>query len=435
MTAGRLMEYVLKFLLVALPIIYLPWAEDPFRHFRENIFQLGAVAAVLLFIYGRLFGGEPGEKKTPVPFEDELALLCVAVGGFLLSLFINGPTPTGITTAANFILGVALYAFFRLAVAPADAGRWIGVFMVPALANALLAILQYTGRDPFFQSLDPIYHNIYRRYLVAGFLDSPNLLAPFVASFLPYFFARFLMEENPARAGTWGVALATAALPVGLSQNLSGAIPAALVLGLMLAYFTWRFFRKGGTALAKLAVSWTLAAIIATAAVAERAAADEDTQILKQWSLNERITQDRACLMMFSQGPLFGKGPGFFYSHFTEYRRAVWLEQAPMRLPDRPATQAHNDYLQLLAEGGMVAFFPVVAVAGILLFSHGRFFYRRIGREPLPLEPHLMGAAGGFWIIALNALGSFPFHVAPLALAAIFWGAVAAMIKYPADEN
>lgn len=436
MTAARLRDFILKGLLFILPVVYLPWAEDPFRHFRENIFQLGAVALLIIFLNERLFGEAEGKAKASALPEEDAALLRLAGGAFVLSLFINGLTPLGMTTAVNFILGVAVYAAFRAAIAPEDAGKWMAVFMAPALLNAVFALAQYAGWNPLFQSLDPQYHNLYRRYLVAGFLDSPNLLAPFVASFAPWFFARFMAAETSGQSAQWGAALVLAIAPVGLSQNLAAAAPLAAVLGAMLVYFTVRFIRQAGPARVKTAAGWIAAALIALAAIQGAAARDADSRLIKQWSVDERTDQNEACFIMFSQAPAFGKGPGFFYSHFMEYRRAVWFSRPPLRLPERPALQAHNDYLQLLAEGGLLTLLPLAALAALWLYHQGRFFLRRIGKPPLPMEPHLMGAAGGFWIIALNAMGCFPFHIAPLAMAAAFWGAAASvMLKYLPDEN
>ena len=62
----------------------------------------------------------------------------------------------------------------------------------------------------------------------------------------------------------------------------------------------------------------------------------------------------------------------------------------------------------------------------MLLLREQFGFFRRILSESEMNQSDLIaiGGVGGFWAIAINGVGNFPFHVAPLAVAAIFWAAL-----------
>lgn len=426
MTILRLREWLLKGMLLMLPVAFIPWADEPFRAFREELFQLAAAGVLLLWLYGRITR-EEGGSLSPCGLKTDIILFACGAGSLLLSLALNGGSHSAVI---NVGLGGVLFLAFYKAITPETAFDWTKLFIFTAVVNGLLAIAQYFGYDPFFQSLDPAFHNLYRRYLVAGFMDSPNMLAPFIASFVPLAYAFFMHETTKGKIIAWTLRPIFLLTVIAFTQNLGALMALGAVMGAMLLYFTLRRPPDGGKGAAlKLGASWAIALLVVAAAATAYARQDDTTRLLKRYSIDERRMQNEASLMMFRGAPLTGKGPGFFYAHFEEYRRALWLDAPPAHLPGRPAHQAHNDYLQLLAEGGLLAAFPFGLLLLLWMYRHGAALLRR-ERAPLPYPrgPLLMGAIGGFWVIALNGVGNFPFHIAPLAVTALFWAAVAAVL-------
>ncbi len=428
MTATRLREWLLKGLLLAVPIAYVPWADEPYRAFREELFQLAGAGVLLLWLYARITRQNEGFPSPRGIITDVILFVCGAAALFL-SLALNGGS---LSAAINVALGGVLFLALYNAIRAETAFEWTKLFIFTAVLNGILGIVQFFGYDPFFQSLDPAFHNVYRRYLVAGFMDSPNMLAPFLASFAPLAFSFFMHETTRNKTIAWtlrGIFLLTA---VSLTQNLGALLPLGAVLGVMLLYFTFRRPSAGGKPAGyKLAATWGIALLVIAVAATAYARQDDTTRLLKRHSMDERRMQNEACLMMFQGTPVIGKGPGFFYAHFEEYRRAVWFDGPPLRLPDRPAHQAHNDYLQLLAEGGLLAAIPFGCLLLFWMYQHGVALLRPERLLPYPLGPLLPGAIGGFWVIALNGLGNFPFHIAPLVVTALFWAVVAAALIKP----
>ena len=436
MNAAGLQKGILAFVIVTVSVLYIPYAEDPFRSFRETALQTACAGLALVWIY-RFFCG--AETRWREGFGNDSAtryaawFFLASCAAFVASLFINGANPAGAVTAVNFMAGGILFASFHSAIGPANARKWIFLFLAAAGVNAALGIMQYAGYDPFFNSLDPAFHSVYRKYLVAGFLDTPNLLAPFLASFIPYLFHRFVAGETMARATVAACAIALLFVPLAMTRNFAAFAGLAAVMAGLLAYYSARALRGGGRW--RLLAAWGVAAAVAVTAFQQYAKEDEISRIIKQYSMDERKTQNRAALMMFGESPLTGKGPGYFYRHFVEYRRAVWFQNPPLRVPDRAAHQAHNDYAQMLAEGGLLTLLPLLAILAVWFFSQARYLWGTVGKPFAPHDAAVIGGGGGFWILAINALGSFPFHVATLAVVALFWAAMSAkMIKYGAHE-
>ncbi|MBI5178762.1 MAG: O-antigen ligase family protein [Nitrospinae bacterium] len=421
---------LLTLLIMGITVLYIPFSDDPFRSFRETLFQ--AVAAGFIFLHLAFPGGNGAAAERNPAFRYALWLFGAAAAGMAASLFINGATPLGAMTAANFLFAGVLFIALYGALTRERSRFWLALFFTAAFLNATLGVTQFFGYDPFFKSMDPSFHSLYHRYRVGGFLDSPNMLAPFLASFAPYLLVVFLIEENGVRAATAGAGLALLLAPVALAKNLAAIAGLAVVMPVLLAWFTLRLKTRRS---ARLALCWLAAAITAVFVFAAYNAEDETTKLLRAHSRDERMAQNRAAMMMFADSPAAGKGPGFFFAHFVEYRRAVWFGHPPLRLPDRPAHQTHNDYAQLLAEGGLLAGLPVFGLLLLWSFLQAKFFRGAWSAATVSArEAALAGSAGGFWIIAVNALGSFPFHVATLAVTALFWGALAArQLEEPAD--
>ncbi len=432
MTAAGLRRWLLMGMLLALPIVYVPWADEPYRAFREELFQLAGAGVILLWLYSRVTRTD-GTPLSPRGVNAGFMLFAIGTAALFLSFALNGGS---LSAAVNVALGGIMFLALYNDITADTAFEWTKRFIFAAVVNGILGIVQFFGYDPFFQSLDPAFHNVYRRYLMAGFMDSPNMLAPFLASFAPLAFAFFMYESARGKMIAWTLRLIFLLTAVSLTQNLGALLPLGGILGAMLLYFTFCCPAAGGKPSGyKLAATWGIALLVIGVAATVYIRQDDTTRLLKRYSMDERRMQNEACLMMFRNAPLTGKGPGFFYAHFEEYRRAVWFDAPPLRLPDRPAHQAHDDYLQLLAEGGLLAAVPFGCLLLFWMYRHVAALTRPKRLLPYPLAPLLPGAIGGFWVIALNGIGNFPFHIAPLAVTALFWAAVAAVLINPPGNS
>lgn len=426
--ATAVFDFLLLLLLVSLPILYLPYGEEPFRQFREMLFHIFMLGIVLAWISraltardGSALDGIMRHRSAVVP----VALFFFSSTAFWLSLILNGSGTLQTGTAINYMLGGILFVAFLDAMGRIGTQKWLPALKLVLLVNAGYGILQYLGFDFLFTSLDPEWHTRYPRYLVAGFMDSPNMLAPLLVSIVPYLFCRFIFGKSAKDVYWPGLFALLILIPVFLSENLAGIIALGAVMAVLLVYFSIHTFRHGKAGALRVGFGWVVALVAIAVGITGYMQSDGGTRVMKKWSMNERTTQYRAAWMMFAESPALGKGPNSFYKHFVEYRRAVWFSNPPVKPPHRTAHQVHNEYLQLLAEGGAITALPVFAILFIFLFRQALFMKKRLDeKEFSPRAIYAIGAAGGFWTIVINGGANFPFHIAPLAVIAIFWAAV-----------
>ncbi|MGD0199880.1 MAG: O-antigen ligase family protein [Bryobacteraceae bacterium] len=111
--------------------------------------------------------------------------------------------------------------------------------------------------------------------------------------------------------------------------------------------------------------------------------------------------------------PLFGCGLGAYESVMARYNTA-----APMNAVDF----AHNDYLQLVAEGGVVCFLPLMA-AVVIIVSTAR---RAAGRARVPASFVALGCLGSLTAILLHSGVDFSLHIPVNALIAAWVAGLAA---------
>ncbi len=116
---------------------------------------------------------------------------------------------------------------------------------------------------------------------------------------------------------------------------------------------------------------------------------------------------------IFLDHPWQGTGIGSYFLFYPAYRLPGELASA--------GTYAHNDYLEFLAEGGILNLGFLLAFAGALFYALYRFLsYRNTAEVPL-LESGRALDAGlvlGVFAITGHALGNFIFYNLPLSLLA-----------------
>jgi O-antigen ligase len=198
-----------------------------------------------------------------------------------------------------------------------------------------------------------------------------------------------------------------------MTGSRSGMAAGLIGMAVLLA-FQWR----GGSASARLAVTGLVAAVMLGATLWAgagtvvtrfgRAASDVGGR-LSVWHDTVRIASDF---------PVFGTGLG-------GYRRAMLVYQTH----DREAlyAQAHNDYLQLLAEGGLFVTLPAVVVVGLLLSAIVRRL--RSGDEDPAVYWIRRGAVAG--LVGMAAQSVVEFSLQMPGNAAMFVALTAIAIHRP----
>jgi len=114
-----------------------------------------------------------------------------------------------------------------------------------------------------------------------------------------------------------------------------------------------------------------------------------------------RLSMWRSALRAFGDAPILGHGAGTFESFYPTYREPAIA---------RKVTYAHQDYLELLAEQGLIGA-AVLAFAGLVLIAMLR---RRLDDEST--RPLAAGIASGLLVVAVHAGVDFPLKIPAIAL-------------------
>jgi O-antigen ligase len=251
----------------------------------------------------------------------------------------------------------------------AVSARWVmGAMFVAGAAEASFGAIQVaTGAGPDFFELQGALRAF-------GHFDQPNPFAGYLTTILPLAACMALCRANPMPF-RW-LALAAAglmALAIGLSQSRGawlGAFVSAVCLLLAWSRWTRRLLipcTLVGVLVLALAVSGALPPAIADRlgqAVAYFGVFDARTvQVTPEnWAVVERMAHWQAGWSMFVDHPWLGVGAGNYAQAYPDYSVGSWLE---------PLGHAHNYYINMLAELGVVG-------AGVLLLLLGIAF-RQLG--------------------------------------------------------
>lgn len=308
----------------------------------------------------------------------DYALLGLAAYSSIHPLFV-GDTPAlaAVQAASLATFSLAAYALRRV-----DRSTTLAALVFLAAAGAVLglvAVFQWT-------------HGHLPRSL---FLDINSHAAFAFASVAAALAAAALARRRGVRVFAGVTLLAAAAswlLARSKGSTLSLAIVALLVLPLVLSRF-----RTRRQAAAVAAVAWALILAAVAAALLKY-----DTGLGGLWStqsIQSRIGMWEKSIEMIRAAPLTGHG-------LANWQHLYHLNWSP-RDTESYGAWAHNDYLQLAAEGGIPL---LLLLAGVLFFATRQAWVRR-ARLSLPQAALLIG----FAVFALHAAVNFIYCNALLA--------------------
>ena len=212
-----------------------------------------------------------------------------------------------------------------------------------------------------------------------------------------------------------------------VSVLLSGARSSVIALAVELVLFgaTLFFFLPGRRS--------TVASSAAVVGVALACFLCLDTgAVLSRWrevadkpdvALGQRLQISKDSLRLFRDHPIFGAGIGAFEIAYTPYQTVI---------TEHAIDYAHNDYVQLLAEGGLIGL--VAAGSALILFI--RLLILRL--------PHFvssqvgwiqLGAAVGVCGLLVNSLSDFNLHIPANAAWFCTIAALATLDRLPASTR
>lgn len=341
--------------------------------------------ALYLLIFLRLRQGVSSFKKTPL---DKLIFSFVALAtiSFIFSIYKHD----SFYTLLRVLAYVGLY-YIILNNFDKPMRNWL-LAIVVGLGFILSAygLLQYFGK---------LEHSWWEpaEFLAATYVNH-NHFAGFLELVIPVSIA--VLMSCPAgrfyRSLGFGVIVAVLFLAFALAQSRAGWISLAISLLVMVVII---FKKTQGQK--KNVFVWFLIAIVLFGGLYikrdvlyKRVKQTTDfTQGEKEASFETRLLMWKATLKMVRDNPLIGVGIGDFDAGYYRYR--------PKELCDQRAVYAHNDYLHMAAEMGILA--PLLMIG--MLFIILKTGLKRNN------DPLILGCSAGVLSLALHGLADFNFHI------------------------
>jgi O-antigen ligase len=334
---------------------------------------------------------------------------------------------------------------------------WSGVAMLGG-AVALIAVAQYFGFN-YTQGLRliPLTQPLVKTEIYST-IGNPNYVAAVLAFLLPIIvvlavsggFARQFVWGRMWTLALWGCA-GVAAVALLLSRSKGGfvaGISGFVVLWLLWGrWMSWPLKRMlmigikyGGIGLLLfLMIGWLLPDVFPGRRLEGAALAQEWEKLSRlSWedpSVKGRLLIWQTAREMIAAHPIIGIGTGTFGAQYQPYRALVFekLQDPASTYPAsepsyNEAGQAHNDYLQLAAENGLVGLGLFVGLV-CLCFFYGWRLLRKCS-SPLLFTPYpfplLCGVLAGMAALLTHAAVDFPLNQPVAAL--LFWLAIGTVL-------
>ena len=405
----RIMVYLIAAFVFSLPLFIWPTVTE--YGYGKTIFAIVGVS-ILLILWG-ISALAKGEWKIRLPL-----LAYPALGLIVVSLLSLINATNGRVVIQSLVLVLFFFLFYLVVSNFVKRKEDVTLILYALLASAFLAslygLLQYLGVMRGAQGghgLGEIISTMGNRNYLGGFLA--YLLFPVV----------ILIVRLRSRI-LRGIAIGLIAFSFGTVMLLqqTGTI-VGLVAAAIAFVVAWAIFRPVEPIKANRVWLIALLVVLVFTFLVEAPSgplnsvvglsADGDSWISRAWAKNAGKTRSWDWWVgweMFKDHPLFGVGMGNYKLNFVPYK-AAFLSTPQGSSYDfyiPRAAQAHNDYVQVVAEMGVLG---IIALLSLLILLP-LFFWVRLRRntdEGDRLDLILLGS--GVVVFLVHALFSFPAHL------------------------
>ncbi|MBI3950269.1 MAG: O-antigen ligase family protein [Acidobacteria bacterium] len=422
--------------LVALvPLAFAAPLFEPYLTIKQILVQTGAATVALLWLITARAG-----PLTLVLTPIWIPLVGLSLAGGLSVLWSSHPSAS-LEEGQRLFFGFLLFAVTLHQMKRSQTRTMLATALVLAgTIEAVYVLLQYSLGDPIF-----VTDSLPGKWRTFGTLGNPNWTGEFLAVVALISLGRLVdlgPNEPPLFDIKRGVSKSSSG---GKSQSAQRWMLLALILILLalaatLARGTWLAFLVGagaftlvrrahrGSRVASVPATWSRRWIWPLAVTAGIGAAalivlpllgnqEAINHLLNLKSVRGRVWMWAVTWTMIKDAPWGGHGLGTFGLHFPLYQAKVFSQEwaAPFVSNASFTSYAHNDYLQLWAEVGLL---------GLLAFGMLVWMVVKRGRA-LANDPVALGCWAALISLLVNAAVAFPLHLpTTLMLFAVLLGAV-----------
>ena len=290
------------------------------------------------------------------------------------------------------------------------------LFFITVSLMSLYLIIQYYGFDPFLSDISRLTSTLGNRNYVSGYL----------ALVFPVTLSLFLIESKKRNKILYIAVLLITYTAIIICHTR--AIWIALFFSLIL--FIYLLSRYKITIILRDNKRWLIILLSlfllitltystdnplnrSSITAAERAVSTFD---MRGSSLRARLLIWNSTIDMIKDKPLFGSGLGTFPLHYLNYQ-ADFLQNNPDYLQFLgKAAEAHNEYLQIWAEMGIIGLLSFLLII-IIFYRTNLDSIKKI--KTIEGKIIIIGLISGVTVTLVHSIFSFPFHIP--AVAAAFW--------------
>jgi len=407
-------------LVILVPIVFYPWCITVFIPAKEMV-------AEFLVILGLMFWGLKiiGKEKlkfisTPLNFPI-LSFVSICV----LSLIWSNSFFTSLKELPLFLAGPLLYFIITNNINDErQINRILDILLIVGGLFGIYGIFQYKGIDFSFWA-----HNIGRQQ-VFGLFGNVNFFAEYLIIPLPIAVSLFLVSQNKFKK----ILLLIGIVAMGASLTFTFTRGSYLSFGVSLIFMFFLFLISRGKNFIKnnkkIFIIILVAIIVITflfviptplnksgTAIEKIKSRISISQLTQDSSIKRRIATWKFTGMMIKDYPLLGSGIGTYQYNTLRYQAEFFAQGENRSLyPHGFADKAHNEYLQLWAELGVIGLGIFIWLM-ISYFNCGIKMLRKIKDEYR--QGIIIGLMGAVAAVLVDGIFGFPLHLP--ATVVLFW--------------
>jgi len=404
---NKIVIFILRVLLTITPLFVYKYVYD-FRVNQQTTLKLTTFILIAIWLIKIINISELSLKKTNLNLP--LTLFCSVL---LVSLFFSHSKIISFQELILFISYIILFILITNHVLnKKDFNGFIYLFFILSFIVSIYTLIQYYGLDPFLGDLGKLTSTIGQK----------NWISNYLAMILPIGFSFFILQRNPKIKYIYFILLAIlyASLLICQSRGIWISIVITLIFAsyILLSFNLLTIFKKNKKWLIALFTVFLIITIIYSTenplnksrlTVAERAASTFD---IYDPSINTRFLIWGTTLEMIKGKPIFGLGIGTFKYHYLYYQ-AEYLQNHPNYIKNSgKAREAHNEYLHIWAEIGIIGLGIFLIIIAILYKEFLLFFRQEEDKKKKIIAWGLLLAINTF---LFHSLFTFPSHVPALA--------------------
>jgi O-antigen ligase len=333
------------------------------------------------------------------------------------------------------------------------------ILLLLAASQAVLAIFQYAGADPFFGRATSAFVGEQKFRRMVGLTGYSNYLAGLIAAIIPFGICLIVQQRRLCLKAIVSTLLLLMLITLAMTKGRAATLAGLIGTGLM-GFLVWRNRRVSGvqeqrTCFWRLAVF--MGVLVATIAlffglwISGAASRWKQAFTTREFAVAQRLRIWRNTIRLIGERPLLGYGAGsfgFWYPRSTidisellgddqEARRVLSEVKAQetrgllsgfLRIsPGDPAPsvspseewilETHNEYLQSVFEFGAVPFAILIAFTAVFARRYVRAVRKEVrSAERSPLAAYRWAIMASIVAFGVDAFLGFPLRVLPNGL-------------------